>query len=203
MACNLAHTRRSEILAASQDYRQLLSDTTPFRFRDLPSELRLNVYHRIVMTDLYETEICNIRSIFLSCRQIHQEMGTEHVSTMRQLLQVIHRWKTTSEETRLLRIQLENGERLADSFPTTTIVIPTTIFPEQHTVLPGEYTNFNRPEPWHTTSKALSTSRLSPPKLDSHHSHSWTFRSHPPQPYASTILDSILCPRVRRWCTNI
>jgi hypothetical protein len=131
MASDPGHSRSGVTSAASQDCGQPLSDMTRCRFLELPLELRLSIYHSIVRTGLDENESRDIRSALLSCRQIHREMEDEYISKARPFLNAMHSWKTTSEETKLLRMRFKICPTFAESMRTPTIEIPTTVFPEK------------------------------------------------------------------------
>jgi hypothetical protein len=155
MASDLVHSGHDVTSAASQVCGQPSSNMTRLRFLDLPFELRLSIYHSIVMTGLDEDESSDIRNTLLSCRQIHREMDDEYISKARSLLNAIHSWKTISEETKLLQMQFKTCSTFAETIRTPTIEIPTTVFPKKDAKRHFEWISNEDLEPWRALGRAL------------------------------------------------
>jgi hypothetical protein len=80
-----------------------------------PPELRLAVYRELILTCLVEDTPSEIQGLFLSCRQIYQEMENEYISKARAFVDVRYicklstklQWETPTQSYVLMREALE------------------------------------------------------------------------------------------------
>lgn len=120
-------TTTAVILFAQAGHHEVM---TLHNLLSLPTELRLGIYRELVTSFLVSRQVADIRGVFLSCQQIHQELEDEYIAKARHLLDIVHEWRTKWEELGVLDLQLANSKRFEEAIKIATISISSKLFPE-------------------------------------------------------------------------
>jgi hypothetical protein len=99
-------------------------------FLKLPVELRYQVYGELFAAFLTDCQATDIKGVFLSCRQIHQEMDYEYVRQARPLLNIMRSWKETWKDAGFLDLQLANSNNFEESMQISAITVQAKLFPK-------------------------------------------------------------------------